>query len=202
MNDTDIIIVGLTGSIGMGKSTTAKMFAEAGAYVFDADKAVHGLYAKGGAAVPLLRAVFPDVIVDGAVDRTRLAKHLQEDPLHIQVLESFIHPMVQTVRQLEIDKAKASKKTVFVADIPLLFETGGADKVDKVVVVTANEEIQRKRVLARPDMSPDKFTFIKSRQTPDAEKRKRADYIIETDTGMEYARNRVLEIMNELQALS
>ena len=195
-----MVIVGLTGSIGMGKSTTAKMFADAGAYIFDADSAVHKLYAKGGAAVPLLRAVFPDVIVDGAVDRARLAKHLQADHLQIQVLESFIHPMVQAARQQEINKAKAQNKTVFVADIPLLFETGGADKVDKIVVVTASEDIQRKRVLARPGMSAEKLAFIQSRQTPDAEKRARADYIIETDKGMEYARKRVGEIIADLKS--
>lgn len=193
-----MIIVGLTGSIGMGKSTTAKMFADAGAYIFDADMAVHKLYGKGGAAVPLLRAVFPDVIIDGAVDRAQLAKHLQADPLHIQVLESFIHPMVQEMRSREIETAKAQGKTVFVADIPLLFETGGADKVDKIVVVTANQDTQRDRVLARPGMTKEKFAFIKSRQFPDAEKRSRADYIIETDKGMGHARGLVAEIMTEL----
>lgn len=194
-----MIIVGLTGSIGMGKSTTAKMFADAGAYIFDADMAVHKLYREGGAAVPLLRAVFPDVIVDGAVDRARLSKHLQADPLHIQVLESFIHPMVQAIRNKEITKAKSLGKTVFVADIPLLFETGGADKVDKVVVVTASQDIQRDRVLARPGMTAEKFAFIKSRQVPDAEKRSRADYIIETDKGMEHARAQVRAIMDILE---
>lgn len=195
----EMIIIGLTGSIGMGKSTTAKMFADAGAYVFDADVAVHALYAKGGAAVPLLRAVFPDVIVDNAVDRSLLSKRLQADPLHIQVLESFIHPMVQAVRNQEIKTAKAQGKKVFVADIPLLFETGGADKVDKIVVVSASADVQRTRVLARSGMSAQKFALIKSRQMPDAEKRSRADYVIKTDRGMEHARNQVLKIMASLQ---
>lgn len=196
-----MIIVGLTGSIGMGKSTTAKMFADAGAYVFDADAAVHGLYAKGGSAVPLLRAVFPDVIIDGAVNRALLSKHLQVDPLNIQVLESFIHPMVQEVRRREIQVARTQGKKVFVADIPLLFETGGADQVDKVVVVSANSAEQHRRVLARPGMSAEKFVLIKSRQMPDAEKRARADYVIETDKGMDHARTQVQKIMDNLQTL-
>jgi len=193
-----MIIIGLTGSIGMGKSTTAKMFAEAGAYVFDADMAVHNLYAKGGAAVPLLRAVFPNVIVDGAVDRARLSKHLQADPLQIQVLESFIHPMVVEIRAQAIAAAEAQSKTVFIADIPLLFETGGDVHVDKTVVVSASQAVQKKRVLAREGMTETKFKMIKSRQMPDIEKRARADYIIETDKGFDHARAQVLEIMTTL----
>lgn len=193
-----MIIVGLTGSIGMGKSTTAQMFKDAGAYVFDADAVVHKLYAKGGEAVPILRAVFPDVIVDGAVDRARLSKHLQADPLHIQVLESFIHPMVVKMRTRAISEAKQQGKTIFVADIPLLFETGGEAKVDKAVVVSAKEDVQKPRVLARAGMTEAKFNLIKNRQMPDAEKRSRADYIIETDKGFDHARAQVLEIMQAL----
>jgi len=182
----------------MGKSTTAEMFADAGAYVFNADTAVHNLYAKGGAAVPLLRAVFPDVIVDEAVDRARLSKHLQADPLHIKVLESFIHPMVVALRAQAIEEAKAQDIKVFVADIPLLFETGGEAHVDKVVVVSARQSIQKKRVLARRGMTEAKFKMIKSRQMPDKEKRIRADYIIETDKGLDHARTQVLKIMAAL----
>jgi len=189
-----VIIIGLTGSIGMGKSTTAEMFADAGAYVFNADAAVHNLYAKGGAAVPLLRAVFPDVIVDEAVDRARLSKHLQADPLHIKVLESFIHPMVVALRAQAIEEAKAQGIKVFVADIP----TGGEVYVDKVVVVSARQSIQKKRVLARRGMTDAKFKMIKSRQMPDKEKRIRADYIIETDKGLDHARTQVLKIMAAL----
>lgn len=195
-----MVIIGLTGSIGMGKSTTAKMFEDAGAYIFDADAAVHNLYAKGGAAVPLLRAVFPGVIIDGAVDRALLSKHLQADPLHIKVLESFIHPMVRDARSQAIASAKAQGKKVFVADIPLLFETGGQAHVDKVVVVSANEAEQSRRVLERPGMTKEKFAIIKSRQMPDAEKRTRADYVIETDKGMEHASAQVAEIMAGLQS--
>ena len=193
-----MIILGLTGSIGMGKSTTAKMFADAGAYVFAADTAVHKLYAKGGAAVPLLREVYPDVIIDAAVDRARLLKHLQADPLQIQVLESFIHPMVAALRTEAIAEAKNQGINVFVADIPLLFETGGEAHVDKVVVVSASQPVQKKRVLAREGMTEAKFKMIKSRQMPDKEKRTRADYIIETDKGLEHARTEVLEIMKAL----
>ena len=193
-----MIIIGLTGSIGMGKSTTAKMFAEAGAYVFDADMAVHNLYAKGGAAVPLLRAVFPNVIVDGAVDRARLSKHLQADPLQIQVLESFIHPMVVEIRAKAITAAEAQGKNVFIADIPLLFETGGDALVDKTIVVSASQAVQKKRVLERDGMTEAKFKMIKSRQMPDIEKRARADYIIETDKGFDHACAQVLEIMTTL----
>jgi len=184
----------------MGKTVTATMFENAGAYVFDADAAVHELYAKDGAAVPLLRAVFPDVIVAGGVDREKLLIHLKGDPLNIQVLESFIHPMVAALREDAIGLARAEGKEVFVADIPLLFETGGDDHVDKIVVVSAKPSVQRERVLARPGMTEEKFALIKSRQLPDAQKRARADYVIKTDKGMAYARKQVQNIMQELLA--
>ncbi len=193
-----MIIVGLTGSIGMGKSTTAKMFKDAGAYVFGADKAVHNLYAKEGKAVPLLRAVFPDIIEDGAVNRKKLSRYLQADPLQIQVLESFIHPMVAEMRAQAIVEARRQGAKVFIADIPLLFETVGENLVDKIVVVSANQSIQKKRVLEREGMTVDKFNMIKNRQLPDAEKRTRADYIIETDKGLSHARAQVFEIMAAL----
>ncbi len=193
-----MIIVGLTGSIGMGKTVTANMFQDAGAYIFDADAAVHELYGKNGAAVPLLRAVFPDVIVDGAVDREKLLIHLKSDPLNIQVLESFIHPMVRGLRQDAVNKAKAEGKEVFIADIPLLFETGGDADVDKVIVVSARASVQRQRVLARRGMTKEKFALIKARQIPDVEKTSRADYVINTDKGMDYARQQVRNIMDEL----
>jgi dephospho-CoA kinase len=193
-----MIIIGLTGSIGMGKTTTSKMFAEAGAAVFDADACVHDLYAKGGAAVPIICAVFPDVIVDGAIDRGRLSAHLQKDPLHIQVLESFIHPLVGEARAKAITKAMEAGKKIMVFDVPLLFETGGDQFVDKIVVVSAAANVQRERVLSRPGMTKEKFEMILSRQTPDAEKRKRADYIIETDKGLDFARAQVQNIMTNL----
>lgn len=194
-----MIIVGLTGSIGMGKTTTAKMFENAGAAVFDADAAVHALYAKGGAAVPILHAVFPDAVVDGAVVRGKLAVHLQKDPLHLKVLESFIHPLVGKMRNKAVEAAKDQNFKVMIFDIPLLFETGGDAKVEKIVVVSAPAKIQRERVLAREGMTEEKFKYILSRQTPDKEKRARADYIVETDKGLDFARNQVQNIMADLQ---
>lgn len=193
-----MIIIGLTGSIGMGKTTTSQMFKDAGAAVFDADACVHELYAKGGAAVPIIRAVFPDAIKDGTVDRAQLSKHLQKDPLHMQVLESFIHPLVGEARAKAIETATREKKKVMVFDVPLLFETGGDKHVDKIVVVSASPDVQRERVLARPGMSKQKFEMILSRQTPDAEKRKRADYVIMTDKGLDFARAQVQTIINDL----
>ena len=193
-----MIIVGLTGSIGMGKTTTSKMFEAEGAAVFDADACVHELYSKGGAAVPIIRAVFPDAVIDGAIDRKRLSAHLQKEPLHIGVLESFIHPLVGQARAEAVERANSSGKKVMVFDVPLLFETGGHMKVDKVIVVSASPEVQRERVLARPGMSVEKFEMILSRQMPDAEKRKRADYIIETDKGLDFAREQVHNILQEL----
>ncbi len=193
-----MILVGLTGSIGMGKTTTAQMFKDAGAAVFDADQAVHKLYARGGAAVPILRAVFPDVIEDGAVVRTRLAKHLQADPLHFQVLESFIHPLVGEMRTSAIKEAERLGKKVMILDVPLLFETGGDKKLDKTIVVSANSTTQKERVLARPGMSSDKLDLILSRQMTDIEKRKRADYIILTDKGLAFTWQEVQNVMEDL----
>ena len=198
MTKKGVIFIGLTGSIGMGKTTTAQMFKDAGAAVFDADAAVHQLYANGGAAVPILRAVFPDVIKDGAVVRARLAKHLQVDPLHLQVLESFIHPLVGDMRAQAIKDAQAEGKKIMVFDVPLLFETGGDKKMDKTIVVSANKKMQAQRVLARQGMTIEKFKLILSRQMPDAEKRKLADYVILTDKGLDFTRQKVQNIMNDL----
>lgn len=193
-----MIIIGLTGSIGMGKSTTSQMFAAVGAAVFDADACVHGLYAKGGAAVPIIRAVFPDAIVDGAVDRGKLSGQLHKDLLHIQVLESFIHPLVGDARAKSMAKAKRAGKKIMVFDVPLLFETGGDQHVDMIVVVSAAADVQRERVLSRPGMTNEKFNMILARQISGQEKRKRADYIIETDKGLDFARVQVQNIMDDL----
>jgi dephospho-CoA kinase len=195
-----IITIGLTGSIGMGKSTTSHMFKDLGCAVFDADAAVHHLYAKGGKAVPIIGAVFPDVIVDGAVDRQKLSAHLRADPLHIGVLESFIHPLVGEMRTIAVERAVGLGKEIMVFDIPLLFETGGDARVDKTVVVSAPAHIQEKRVLARPNMSAEKFAMIKSRQMSDKEKRKRADYIVHTDKGLDFARAQVHDIIKDILA--
>ena len=193
-----MIKIGLTGSIGMGKTTTAHMFKDAGAAVFDADAAVHELYAKGGAAVPIIRSVFPDAIKNGAIDRKVLSSHLQKDHLQIKVLESFVHPLVAEKRQLAIERAQAEKRKIMVFDVPLLFEGGGDQWVDKTVVVSARCDVQEERVLGRPGMTPEKFAFILSRQMPDAEKRKRADYVVETDKGLDFARKQVQKIVDDL----
>lgn len=191
-------IIGLTGSIGMGKSTTAEMFAGLGCPVFDADAAVHRLYSKGGRAVPLIRAVFPDAVSNGAVNRKRLGEHMRADPLNLKVLESFIHPWVGEMRAAFLSQAKAGKAKAVVFDIPLLFETGGDKKVDAVVVVTASADIQRERVMARPGMTKALFEMIAKKQMPDAEKRKRADYIVQTDRGMDAARAQAADILDKI----
>lgn len=191
-------IIGLTGSIGMGKSTTAKMFADLGCPVFDADAAVHTLYAKGGRAVPLIRAVFPDAVVDGAVDRKRLGHHMRADPLNLKVLESFIHPWVGEMRAEFLKEAQASHAKAVIFDIPLLFETGGDARVDATVVVTAPVETQRERVMSRPAMTEDLFQMILAKQMPDAEKRRRADYIIHTDQGLDAARIQVAQVLERI----
>ncbi len=192
-------IIGLTGSIGMGKSTTASMFADLGVPVFDADAAVHALYAPGGKAVPLIRAVFPDAITaEGGVDRKVLAGHMRGDPLNLDVLTSFIHPWVAEKRAAFLEKAKRDSVKAVLFDIPLLFETGGDAKVDATVVVTAPADIQRERVLSRPGMSEEQFNHILSRQMPDAEKRARADYVISTAEGLPAARERVQTVLNAI----
>lgn len=194
-----MIILGLTGSIGMGKSTTAEMFRVEGCPVFDADAAVHSLYAKGGAAVPIIRSVFPDAIKDGAVDRTILGTHMRNDPLNLEVLESFIHPLVGKLRAEFIEGAQENGADIVVFDIPLLFETGGDKRVDKIIVVTAPKTIQKMRVLDRPGMTEDMFEMILSRQTPDHIKRQKADYIIFTDKGLENAREQVQTILKTIR---
>lgn len=194
-----MIVLGLTGSIGMGKSTTANMFRGFDCPVFDADAAVHDLYAKGGKAVPLIKAVFPDAIKDGAVDRSVLGQHMRADPLNLTVLESFIHPMVSELRTEFFKEAEERGADVVVLDVPLLFETGGDKLVDKVAVVTAPEYVQRERVMARPGMTKALFAALLSRQIPDRDKRIRADYLIFTDQGLPFAREQVQKILQELR---
>lgn len=189
-------IIGLTGSIGMGKSTTAQMFADLGCPVFDADAAVHTLYAKDGRAVPLIRAVFPDAIQNDAIDRKRLGDHMRADPLNLKVLESFIHPWVAEMRAEFLKQAQASNAQAVVFDIPLLFETGGDARVDATVVVTAPAQVQRARVMSRPGMTEALFQMILAKQMPDAEKRQRADYIIHTDQGLDAARRQVADVLD------
>jgi len=195
-----MIILGLTGSIGMGKSTTTAMFADAGAFVWNADEAVHRLYARGGDAVAAVGEAFPAVVVDGAVDRDRLAAALGRDDEAFRRLEAIVHPLVLKGRREDLAAAGARGVKLAVLDIPLLFETGGAAAVDAVVVVTAPAEVQAARVLARPGMTRERFEAILARQMPDSEKRRRADFVIDTGAGLEAARARVDEIVGMVLA--
>ncbi|WP_332676394.1 dephospho-CoA kinase [Brevundimonas sp.] len=195
-----MIVLGLTGSIGMGKSTTTAMFADAGALVWNADEAVHRLYAKGGAAVGPVGAAFPGVVTGGAVDRTKLAEALGRDDQAFKRLEAIVHPLVLACRLEDLAAAGERGVKLAVLDIPLLFETGGDAAVDAVVVVTAPAEVQAARVLARPGMTRERFDAILARQTPDAEKRRRADFVIDTGEGLEAARARVNEIVGMVLA--
>ncbi|WP_295187490.1 dephospho-CoA kinase [uncultured Brevundimonas sp.] len=190
-----MILLGLTGSIGMGKSTTTAMFADLGAVVWNADDAVHRLYAPGGAAVRPVGEAFSGVVVDGAVDRTRLAEALGKDDTAFRRLEAIVHPLVAQGRAADLEAARAAGVKLAVLDIPLLFETGGDGAVDAVVVVTADPAIQAERVLARPGMTRERFDAILARQMPDAEKRARADFVIDTGRGLEAARAEVEAIV-------
>lgn len=191
-----MIVLGLTGSIGMGKSTTLAMFADEGIPVYSADTAVHELYA--GEAVPLIAAEFPGTVVNGEVDRDRLSTAVLGKPEQLKRLEALVHPLV---RQKEIDfveQARRSGAALVVVDIPLLYETGGTDRVDKIVVVTADPRTQRERVLTRPGMTVQKLDAILARQMPDADKRARAHYIIDTGQGQDAARQSVRAIIKSI----
>lgn len=190
-----MILLGLTGSIGMGKSTTTAMFADLGAVVWNADDAVHRLYARGGEAVGPVGEAFPGVVVDDAVDRTRLAEALGKDETAFRRLEAIVHPLVAQGRAADLEAARTAGVKLAVLDIPLLFETGGDKAVDAVVVVTADPAIQAERVLARPGMTRERFDAILERQMPDAEKRARADFVIDTGRGLEAARDEVEAIV-------
>ena len=191
-----MIVLGLTGSIGMGKSTTARMFVEQGVPVHDSDEAVHRLYA--GAAAPLVEAAFPGTTRDGVVDRALLAARILGDADAIRRVEAIVHPLVRADADTFLARARASGAPIAVLDIPLLFETSGTGRVDKVVVVTAPAEVQRERVLARPGMTEEKFRAILARQVPDAEKRRQADFIVDSSQGMEAARDQVRAIIDAL----
>lgn len=173
-------LLGLTGSIGMGKSTTAQMFRDAGVPVWDADATVHVLYSAGGAAVAAIAAMFPDAVVDGAVDRARLKAQIAADKGALKRLEAVVHPLVAAHRAGFVAGAGAMGATLLVLDIPLLFETGADRQMDATLVVTAPPEVQRARVLERPGMTEAHLATILARQMPDAEKRARADHVIET----------------------
>jgi dephospho-CoA kinase len=188
-------VLGLTGSIGMGKSTTAKLFAEAGVPVYDADATVHKIYQ--GEAAPAIEAAFPGTTVDGRVDREKLSAQVVHNPAAMKQLEQIVHPMLRAYHQAFLDEAERSGAPVAVVDVPLLFETGGEKRVDAVVVVSTSPEIQRERILARDNMTNEKLDAILARQLPDAEKRKRADFIVDTSHGLEPVRTRIGEILAE-----
>jgi dephospho-CoA kinase len=190
-----MIILGLTGSIGMGKSTTAKLFAEAGVPVYDADATVHRLYE--GEAVPAIEAAFPGTTVAGKVDRDKLSARVVHDPAAMKRLEEIVHPMLGASRQEFVHDAEQSGAPVAVVDVPLLFETGGEKRVDAVVVVTTTPEIQRQRILERPNMTDEKLNAILARQMPDAEKRKRAHFVVDTSHGLDPVRARIRDILVE-----
>lgn len=191
-----MIVLGLTGSIGMGKSTTARMFEEEGVPVHDSDATVHALYR--GAAVEPIRARFPAAVVDGAVDREKLAAEVLGKPDALRELEKIVHPLVRAETEAFLRKHREDGTEIVVLDIPLLFETHGEGRVDRIVVVSAPAEVQRERVLARPGMTVEKFEAILKRQVPDAEKRARADFVVDTGKGMDAARAQVRDIIGQL----
>lgn len=192
-----MIIVGLTGSIGMGKSTTASLFAQEGIPVNDADAVVHDLY-RADAVAPVGKA-FPGVIEDGIVNRQALAKQLAADPSGFETLEAIVHPLVRQRERQFLDTQRSRNAEIVVLDIPLLFESVRGDEMHSIVVVTCDARIQRQRVLARPNMTEEKFNLIVSRQIPDAEKRNRADFVVDTGHGLDAARERVRSIIADLR---
>ncbi len=194
-----MFVLGLTGSLGMGKSTTAQFFADAGVPVHDADAVVHRLYE--GEAAAAIEAAFPGTTVAGKVDRTRLGARVLGDPAALRRLEAIVHRIVQEAEQRLLAQAEAAGKKVAVLDIPLLFETGGDRRVDAIVVVTAPPEVQRTRVLERPGMTVEKFDAILAKQMPDAEKRRRADFIVDTSQGLDSARAQVRAILDAVATM-
>jgi len=193
-----VIVLGLTGSIGMGKSTTAGLFREAGVPVQDADQVVAELYAKGGAAVGPVGAAFPGVVRDGAIDREALSQKVLGDPQALARLEAIVHPLVKAERAGFLRKAEAAGAKVAVLEVQLLFEVGVHEDADAVVVVSAPETQQRERVLGRPRMTAERLEQILARQMPDAQKRERADFVIDTGRGIEAAREQVKAILEKV----
>ncbi len=195
-----MIVLGLTGSIGMGKTTTSAMFREAGIPVYDADASVHALYAPGGAGVEPVGRAFPGVVSAEAVDRALLSAKVVGDPSALKALERIVHPLLGRHRADFLEAARRDGAPVVVLDLPLLFETGGQTLVDAVVVVSAPLDLQRQRVLARPGMDPTKLEALIARQTPDAEKRARADFVIDTGQGLDVARGQVEALLQTVLA--
>ena len=190
------LFFGLTGSIGMGKSTTAQMFRDLDVPVYDSDATVHGLYS--GRAVEPVEAEFPGTTKDGRVDRAKLSKYVVGNEAAMKKLESIVHPLVREEELKFRQSAIDVKAPLAILDIPLLFETGGEKRVDGIIVVTAPADVQRERVLARDGMTEDKFLAILQRQVPDAEKREKADYVVDTSKGMDWARQEVAKIVKEV----
>ena len=190
-----MFLLGLTGSIGMGKSTTAAMFAEEGCAVWDADAAVHRLYAAGGDAVPAFQKVFPEAIVEGVVSRPKLKDIIAADKSALKQIEQIVHPLVSQDRAAFLSQTTAD---IIVLDIPLLFETGGDARMDAVAVVIVSPEIQQDRVLARGSMTQEQFETIRAKQMPAGEKAARADYVITTDT-LEHARAQVQDVVANIR---
>lgn len=195
-----MIVLGLTGSIGMGKSTTASLFREAGVRVHDADAAVAGLYAEGGDGVTAVGRAFPMALVNGAIDRERLSAAVLGNPDSLKRLEAIVHPMVKQDRARFLNEARASGASIAVLEIQLLFEVGAEEEVDAVIVASAPPLLQRERTLLRPGMNPEKFERILARQMPDAEKRLRADFVIDTGHGIDSARAQVQHILATVSA--
>jgi dephospho-CoA kinase len=191
-----MFVIGLTGSIGMGKSTTARVFAEAGVPVHDADATVHRLY--DGEAAPAIEAAFPGTTSGGKVDRVKLAARVLDDKAALRQLESIVHPLVREAETRFLAEAERNGAPVVVLDIPLLFETGGQERVDAVVTVSAPAELQRARLLERAGMTQEKLEALIANQLPDAEKRRRADFILDSSQGFEAARNQVAEILRQV----
>ncbi|OAP49239.1 dephospho-CoA kinase [Sinorhizobium americanum] len=191
-----MIIVGLTGSIGMGKTTAAQMFRELGVPVNDADEVVHDLYR--GEAVALVEAAFPGVAKDGIIDRAELSRQLLAEPERLGELERIVHPLVRAREEAFVARHRAAGPAFVLLDIPLLFETRAEKRVDRVVVVSCDAETQRERVMKRPGMTAEKFAMILARQVPDSEKRARADYVIDTSDSFDVTREQVRAIVDRL----
>lgn len=191
-----MIVIGLTGSIGMGKTTTAKLFAEEGVPVCDSDALVHDLYQTEGVAP--IAAAFPEAVKEGKVDRAILSQILRENPAQFSILEDIVHPLVRAKQDAFIAEQRAIGRAVVLLDIPLLFETKAENRVDVVVVVSCAEDIQRQRVLSRPGMTEEKFHMILARQMPDVEKRKKADFVIDTGRGIHDAKAQVRAVLQTL----
>lgn len=194
-----MFVIGLTGSIGMGKSTTARFFAEAGVPVHDADATVHRLYE--GEAAPAIEAAFPGTTAGGTVDRVKLAARVLGDKAALRRLEAIVHPLVRDAERRFLAEAEGKGAPVAVLDIPLLFETGGQERVDAVVTVSAPADVQRARLLERPGLTEEKLEALIANQLPDAEKRRRADFIVDSSQGFDAARTQVAEILRRVATM-